>query len=236
MLDKAHTEETARTGGEKAYLRLREDIVSGALAPGQKLKIEMLKDRYAMSVGPLREAMSRLTSEYLIEQSGQRGFFVAPLTARDAREIGELRLLVEIEALQRSIPNGDTAWEEKVITTFFRLGQVETSNDTGPDALARWEQLNEAFHNALVSACDSGWVVRIRQGMFQHHERYRRLSRIKTRFDRDIHAEHKALMSAALDRDVEEAERVIRIHIERTTEAVTNAIARRQEEEVAAEG
>jgi DNA-binding GntR family transcriptional regulator len=60
--------------------------------------------------------------------------------------------------------------------------------------------------------------------MFRHHERYRRLSRIKTKLTRDIHAEHKALMQAALKRDVGEAVRVIRKHVEKTTKAVSNAI------------
>jgi DNA-binding GntR family transcriptional regulator len=216
--------DTARTGGERAYLLLREDIVSGALVPGQKLKIEMLKERYDMSVGPLREAMSRLAAEHLIEQEGQRGFKVAPMSADDARELGEMRLLVEAEALRRSIPNGGTAWEEKVITTFFRLEQIETGSDFSPATVNSWEALNEAFHNALVAACSSRWLLRTRETMFRHHERYRRLSRMKTNVTRDIHAEHKALMKAAIDRDVDEAVRVIKAHVEKTTNAVIAAI------------
>lgn len=216
--------ESARTGGERAYLLLREDIVAGTLAPGQKLKIEMLKERYDLSVGPLREAMSRLSAEYLIAQEGQRGFRVAPLSAKDAREVGEIRLMVEAEALRKSIPAGDTAWEEKIITTFFRLEQIETAPERGPELMGQWEQLNGAFHDALVGACDSVWLLRTRETMFRHHERYRRLSRIKTSVTRDIHAEHKALMRAALDRNVEEAIRVIKLHVDKTTKAVSSAI------------
>lgn len=216
--------ETARTGGELAYLMLREDIVSGALSPGQKLKIEMLKARYNLSVGPLREAMTRLAAEHLIEQEGQRGFRVAPITASDAREIGEMRLLVEAEALRQSIPNGDTQWEERIITTFFRLEQIETGDNFDTDIMVTWEQLNQAFHDALVGGCKSKWLLRTRETMFRHHERYRRLSRIKTKVTRDIHAEHKALMRAALDRDVDEAVRIIQIHVEKTTRAVAQAV------------
>ena len=102
----------------------------------------MLKDRYGLSVGPLREAMSRLSAERLIDQEGQRGFRVAPLRAKEAAEIGEMRLLVEAEALRKSIPAGDTAWEEGVITTFFRLEQVETAPGRDAETLARWEGLN----------------------------------------------------------------------------------------------
>lgn len=227
MTSDAHTDlvsEGPKTGGEIAYVRLRQDIVSGVLMPGQKLKIEMLKERYNLSNGPLREAMSRLSAEYLIEQSGQRGFRVAPLSVRDAREIGELRLLVEVQALRRSIERSNEAWEEKVITTFFRLEQVER-NAFGQEVHVDWERLNGAFHDALVARCDSVWLLRTRSAMFRHHERYRRLSRAKTVMTRDIHKEHRALRDAALARNCDEAEALITSHVKATTEAVASALS-----------
>lgn len=214
----------AKTTAERAYRLLREDIVSGALAPGQKLKIEMLRSRYDIGSGPLREAMSRLAGDHLVEILGQRGFLVAPFTAQDAREIGDLRKLVEAEALGQSIPRGDDGWEERVITTFHRLERQETGPAQGVEALSEWERLNHAFHEALVAACPSVWLLRTRDSMFKHHERYRRLSRVRTVLTRDIHTEHRALLDAALDKDVEMAQRVIRTHIESTTQAVVQAI------------
>lgn len=214
----------AKTTAERAYRLLREDIVSGALAPGQKLKIEMLRSRYDIGSGPLREAMSRLAGDHLVEILGQRGFLVAPFTAQDAREIGDLRKMVEAEALGQSIPLGDATWEERVITTFHRLERQETGPDQGVEALSDWERLNHAFHEALVAACPSVWLLRTRDSMFKHHERYRRLSRVRTVLTRDIHTEHRELLDAALDKDVEMAQRVIRTHIESTTQAVVLAI------------
>ncbi len=223
-LNGAETAMTEKTTAERAYRLLREDIVSGALEPGQKLKIEMLRNRYDIGSGPLREALSRLAGDHLVEILGQRGFIVAPFTAQDAREIGDLRKLVEAEALSLSIPKGDSTWEEKVITTFHRLERLETGPAQGVQALAEWERLNHAFHEALVAACPSTWLLRTRASMFKHHERYRRLSRVRTVLTRDIHAEHRALMEAALDKDVATAQSVIRSHIENTTQAVVQAI------------
>ncbi len=223
-LNGAETAMTEKTTAERAYRLLREDIVSGALEPGQKLKIEMLRNRYDIGSGPLREALSRLAGDHLVEILGQRGFIVAPFTAQDAREIGDLRKLVEAEALSLSIPKGDSTWEERVITTFHRLERLETGPAQGVQALAEWERLNHAFHEALVAACPSTWLLRTRASMFKHHERYRRLSRVRTVLTRDIHAEHRALMEAALDKDVVTAQSVIRSHIENTTQAVVQAI------------
>ena len=213
-----------KTTAERAYRLLREDIVSGALMPGQKLKIEMLRTRYDIGSGPIREALARLAGEYLVEILGQRGFVVAAFSARDAREIGDMRKMVEAEALALSIPLGDAAWEEKVITTFHRLERLETTERQGVEEMARWEWLNQAFHEALVAACPSIWLLRTRASMFAHHERFRRLSRIRTVLTREIHTEHRALMTAALDKDVETATTIIRTHVERTTTAVVAAI------------
>ena len=215
-----------KTQAEKAYRLVREDIITGALAPDMKLKIDFLRDRYDIGAGPLREALARLAGEHLATLVGQRGFVVAPMSVSDAREIGHLRKIFEADALSQSIPAGDRQWEERVITTYHRLERIELSDKQGADRLKEWERLNNDFHEALVSACPSVWVLRMREMMFRHHERYRRLSRIKTLFTRDIHLEHRALLDAALDRDVERAIDVIRSHIERTTNAVTEALER----------
>lgn len=226
MQDVLFSADAEKTQAEKAYRMLREDIVSGALAPGLKLKIDMLRERYDIGAGPLREALARLSGEYLVTLLGQRGFVVAPMSVSDAREIGHLRKIFEADALSQSIPKGDRTWEERVITTYHRLERLELSDKQGADRLEEWERLNDDFHEALVAACPSIWVLRMREMTFRHHERYRRLSRIKTVFTRDIHLEHRALLDAALDRNADRAMEVIHSHIERTTNAVAHALER----------
>lgn len=218
-----------RTKAETAYRRIREDIVSGLLAPGQKLKIDTLHRHYGFGAAPLREALSRLSGDHLVNLLGQRGFVVAPMSARDAVEIGELRKLLEVQALARSIPCGDTAWEERLITSYHRLSRLERSENQGIDALDLWEKYNTAFHDATVAACDSRWLLMMREQLFRQHERYRRFSRVKSVLTRDIHDEHEALFEASMDRDVETATAVISAHIQRTTDAVVSAIGAGEE-------
>lgn len=213
-----------KTIAERAYRTIREDIVSGTLRPGEKLKIDILRKRYGFGAAPLREALSRLAGDHLVNVMGQRGFVVASMSVRDATEIGDLRKLLEIEALTRSIPRGDTAWEERLITTYHRLSRLETGENQGIDALDLWEKHNSAFHDATVAACESAWLLRLREQLFRQHERYRRFSRIKTVRTRDIHDEHEALFEAAMARDVDKAVKVISAHIQRTTDGVVSAI------------
>ncbi|WP_025029244.1 GntR family transcriptional regulator [Nitratireductor aquibiodomus] len=217
-----------RTIAERAYRLLREDIISGALAPGLKLKIEMLRTRYGLGAAPIREALARLSSDHLVKLEGQRGCEVVPMSVADARDIGNMRKLLEVEALRISIGNGDEEWENALAAAFHRLERLERTIDQGIDDLAEWETLNHQFHKALVAACDSAWLLRMRQLMFDQHERYRRLSRVKTVATRDISLEHRALFEAALDRDAEKAVTVMETHIGRTTDAVVHTFARHE--------
>ncbi|MBA4491647.1 GntR family transcriptional regulator [Paracoccus sp. S1E-3] len=216
-----------KTQAERAYRLIREEILSGALEAGLKLKIDMLRERFGIGAGPLREALARLVGDNLVQALGQRGFVVPPLSIQEAREIGDLRKLLEAEAIASSIPAGDVAWEERVITSYHRLERLETSENQGVAHLADWEVLNLTFHDALVSAAPSVWLLRLRSQMFKHHERYRRFSRKATAMTRDIHLEHRALMNAALDRDVATAVEVIRTHVQRTTDVVVEQLAGR---------
>lgn len=218
-------EEPERTNAERAYRLLREDIISGALTPGLKLKIDMLRQRYELGAAPIREALARLSSDHLVRLEGQRGFEVVPMSVDDARDIGEVRKLLEIEALRTSISKGDEAWETTLVAAFYQLERIERRMNQGVDDLSEWEVRNHQFHKALVGACDSVWLLRMRQLMFDQHERYRRLSRVKTVATRDISDEHRSLFEAAMDRDVDKAASLIEVHISRTTNAVADAFA-----------
>ena len=72
----------AETAGERAYRRLRNDIIVGRLAPSQKLRLESLKSAYGTSVSTLRELLNRLTSEGLVVAESARGFEVAPVAGQ----------------------------------------------------------------------------------------------------------------------------------------------------------
>src|SRR3954451_12922901 len=81
--------------GDDGYRRIRADIVFGRLRPGQKLKLETLRESYGVSVSTLREILSRLTADGFVIAEGKRGFEVAPVSSGNLKELAELRLLLE---------------------------------------------------------------------------------------------------------------------------------------------
>lgn len=206
---------------ESAYRALREDIVSARYAPGEKLRVEHLKDRYAVGAGTLREALARLASDTLVVAEGQRGFRVAPLSLSDFEDITRTRILLECEAIRQSIAYGDDAWEADVAAAFHLLSRAEEKlNKRTPETLAEWELRNRQFHRTLIAACPSTWIRHFLGLLLQQSERYRRFVLARPPIPRDIHAEHAAIMRATIARDARKAAQLIESHIQLTLDAV----------------
>lgn len=204
----------SRTLIEHAYVLLREDIVEGRLAPGTRLRVEHLKDRYQVSAGTLREALSRLVSDELVVAEGQRGFTVAPVTIEELIDLTNLRVNVEIEALRQSIRNGGEAWRRQLVQAYDELSPHESP--LAPANARFWEAANARFHEALLAACGSPWTLRVLRHLNQHSERYRRYAIVLQDNDRDVHAEHQLIFDSALAGQEARAALALEMHIRAT--------------------
>ncbi|MEM9974650.1 MAG: FCD domain-containing protein [Pseudomonadota bacterium] len=192
------------TLADAAYARLRRDIIIGTRQPGERLRIEKLKTIYAIGPTPLREAMQKLAQDGLVVSEGNRGFTVAPLDAEEFADLNTARTAIEKEALRLSIANGKQAWEARVVAAAYIMAKedeaLENADGELPDT---WESANAEFHTSLVSACGSAWLLKIRSGLHDLCERYRRASVYLKMGARDLRSEHAAIADAALRRDVE---------------------------------
>ncbi|MBS7699803.1 MULTISPECIES: GntR family transcriptional regulator [unclassified Chelatococcus] len=207
-------EETAvATSGEQAYARIRADIVFGRLKPAQRLTLEKLRPTYGVGISTLREILSRLTPEGLVIAEGQRGFQVAPCSTEDLREIAALRLLIEKHALSESFRAGDMEWEGRVVAAHHKLARMEAGLLAGDTSRTeQWKRYDWEFHQALVSACGSRALLDMHSGIYDRYLRYQMVFVI---FRGGIAAEeHKALLTCALNRDTEEAQRVLERHVQ----------------------
>ncbi|MGK7870063.1 GntR family transcriptional regulator [Falsiroseomonas sp. E2-1-a20] len=203
---------SAESASERAYRLIRGDLLRGILAPGQKLRLEALRDRYGAGISTLREVLSRLTVEQFIVAEGQRGFEVAPLSAANLHEVASLRLLLETHALEQAFHAGDLEWEARVIAAHHRLAQMQDRLRAGDAAaLDQWRRLDAQFHQALISACGSRTLMATHAATF---DRYLRYQNIALGFRGDIAVrEHQALLDAALRRDAAAARQVLAGHI-----------------------
>jgi DNA-binding GntR family transcriptional regulator len=126
---------------EQAHDRIRRDILNGELFPGDKLQIETVSDRYGIGIAPVREALNRLSSEGLVARKSQRGFFVAEISMDSLEELVKTRIWLESLALQKSIENGDEAWEEELVLSYHRLARTHRRipAEAGRELSEEWE-------------------------------------------------------------------------------------------------
>lgn len=216
LVDNVHSS-GARTLIERTHAQLREDILTGRLAPGEKLLIEHLKDRYEVGAGTLREALSRLVSESMVSAEGQRGFTVAPITLEELVDLTNVRVRVETEALRISIRNGDENWRRQLRAAYETLSSLE--QPLLSENAVRWEAANTRFHAALLAACDSAWTLRLVHQLTQHGERYRRYA-IGLQSNRDVHGEHALIFESAIAGQDARAALALETHIRATPELI----------------
>jgi DNA-binding GntR family transcriptional regulator len=222
VIDRAGSPLAAReTLATSVYDRLHADILTAALTPGQKLRVEYVCDRYQAGSSPVREALSRLSAHGLVERKEQRGFYVAPVSATDLEELTKTRCWIEGIALSESIASGDEAWEEAIVLAFHRLFRISRSlGDAAYRANPEWERRHGVFHDSLIAACGSRWLLQFCTQLRDQAYRYRHVAAATIFPKRNERAEHEAIMNATIDRDVENAVRLLHKHYRRTTEII----------------
>jgi len=203
---------------QTAYERLRADLLGCRLKPGERLRIADLCQTLGVSLGGVREALSRLTAEGLVVAEPQRGFRVAPISADELRDLTAVRTEIEKLCLRRAIAVGDVGWEERLIAAHHRLSRTAERDPGDPARVAdTWADAHAAYHAAVVAGCDSPWLLRLRGILYAQSERYRRLSAPLGRAERDLAREHRQIMEAALARDADSACALLSSHFELTT-------------------
>jgi len=211
-----------RTLTSAVYGRLRSDILSAALSPGQKLHISGLAKQFSVSLAAVREALSRLVADGLVQASDQRGFRVSPVSLADLEDVTRTRIDIESLALRRSIERGDQAWLSSVEAAFVDLSSVPHRHPENPaHHYEPWIRRHHVFHRALVDACGSRWLLGFRDVLHEQSERYRRLSiRRDAGKLRDVEAEHAAIVEAVLRRDADAAVAALSDHFMTTMHLV----------------
>ncbi|WP_353475601.1 GntR family transcriptional regulator (plasmid) [Salipiger sp. H15] len=213
MNTKSFFEETgSESTAERVLRKLRFDIIRNALAPGQRLRLEGLRESYGASVTTLREILNRLVVEGFVIAEDNRGFGVAPVSEAELRDTCEMRLLMECHALRRSIEIGDLDWEAHVVSSHHKLQSVETKLIGGDRSLvAQWVQYDWDFHHATVMACDMPVLKVTHSNMFDRFARYHLLA-LDFR-GKPAAEEHARLRDLVVWRETEAAVALLRSHV-----------------------
>jgi DNA-binding GntR family transcriptional regulator len=213
----------AATRASAVYERLRADIAHGALEPGSRLRVEAMCARYAVGASPLREALSRLSSEGLVDRTDLRGFSVAPLKWDELPILTHNRVQLESLALRESIAARDAAWEDQLVLLVHRLSRTPRSLSADhyvPNPA--WESLHRDFHRTLLSRCPSRWLRAFCDSLADEAYRFRQVAANQSFSSRNEHAEHVAVFEAAIEGRADDAVRLLGEHYTRTSQVVAS--------------
>jgi DNA-binding GntR family transcriptional regulator len=214
----------AATRASAAYEQLRADIAHGVLAPGSKLPVEAMAQRYGVGASPLREALSRLSSEGLVDRADLRGFRVAPLNWDELPILTRNRVQLEGLALRESVAQRDPAMEDELVLLVHRLSRTPRSLETDRYvANPAWEAWHRDFHRTMLSRCRSRWLKAFCETLADEAYRFRQVAAGRSFSQRDEHAEHVAIFEAVIEGRAEDAVQALALHYDRTAAVIASS-------------
>lgn len=202
---------------EKVYKTLKKQIINERLRPGERLIDNELASRFGVSRTPIREALTKLSNEGLIEILPRRGIYVKRLDKKDIKEIYQIRRVLEGLATREATPIIDEEQLKKLYSLFEKAKRSLNSDD--------WKSCMEfdiELHSTILSNCQNDRLIGIVHNLNTLIHAFRvRLARDRERATQAL-KEHEAILEAVKARDVERAEKAMMEHIERTKKRIFN--------------
>ncbi len=212
------------TQADQVHNRLRTAILTGRLTPGARIRMNEIAEVHEVSLGAVREALSRLAAEHMVIAVAQRGYTVATLSVDELTDLTSTRVAIEQLCLRAAIDEGGVEWEAALLASHHRLQRL---SEVEPSDRCRinetWSKAHSEFHFSLVAGCRSAWLHKFRASLYLQTERYRQLSVPLRTIDRNVAEEHQALCDAALARDAANACELMRAHLMKTTEILLDS-------------
>lgn len=221
---------THDTLNHRVYRQVRELVVAGDIAPGAQLEEQTLADRMGVSRTPLREAIAQLVTEGLVENRPYRGNFVRAFTARQVRDLYEVRKTLEGCAVRLAVPR---LTAPHLATLRDILADVQRALDTGE--LTWYSTADRRFHNTLASYSENQTLIDCLERLGSQIQVVRTMANDDPATVRRTAFERPHILAALEARDAEAAARLMEGHIEGVCHAVVAQIeARERGEELAA--
>jgi len=220
-----------RTMASQLADSVRDDIVNGTLAPGARLNLSNLSKQYQAGINPLREALSRLSTTGFITAEDQRGFRVSEISHEELIDTQRIRIALECLALREAIKNGGVVWESEIIAAHHRMSRIQSTPEGSRLALdTDWETAHSDFHFALLSACNSEWLMLFITTLVECSTRYRKaVVRTEKNIKRNVTSEHQGLMDAVLAKDADKACALLTEHFNETTEFILASMSEEEQ-------
>lgn len=208
-------------GPKAIYEQLKGQILSGALAGGEPLKIQAVADGLGVSIVPVREALRMLASDGFIDIRPRRSPVVTRIELADVLEINQIRQALEPVALAAAV-------ERHTAASLAACRRIVADDEKEED---RWRkvELNRRFHLALVEPCGLTRMLRLIEDQYDGISRFAQFRVVETGvFQGTPHAEHLEILDAVERRDRDAAVELMGAHLSASTERVRRELENSQ--------
>lgn len=196
---------------EQVYATLKAEIHDFLLVPGDRFSEAELGARLGVSRTPVREALFRLRNEGFLHVEAKLGWFVRPIDFAKLEELYDLRVVLELASVQRLCSRGASPQALEALKEVWLVPSAERLSD------ARQVGANdESFHASLVQAAGNGEIARVHWDLTERIRIIRRLD--FTRPDRieATYNEHAKILRAIIQRKSDQAQLLLKAHIEQS--------------------
>lgn len=191
------SKQQATSLAEQAYLRLRQEILTCILPPGQVVSERELARQYKMSKTPIREALTQVCHDGLMQRLPGRGYMVAPITIQDVRDLFDLRLILEVAAAERAARHPSPAQIgvlKEMSLVSYRLDDLESH--------ILFLKANRSFHLALAKAAANRRLMGMLEGLMVEMDRLFHLGLRLRDSSEEMRQEHQQVVAALETGDV----------------------------------
>lgn len=195
---------------EQIYGHLKTAILSGHFRPGERLVPEELATQFRVSMTPIRDALKELENDGLITIVARRGVFITEITAKEVREIFQIRQIIEQAAVEdlTAIADSTVVRLRELIEEMASLQQDDHYRD-----YLRYVQADAAFHHQIVAMLTNEHLSRFYESLRWPIQLLRVLSQAQYQRASQGHQEHQAIVAAIAQGDAAAARAAVGEHL-----------------------
>lgn len=216
---------SSRSLTQKAYRDIKEEILTGDLRPGDMVLTKQLAEKYGISRTPVHDALKMLCQEGLVEVISRVGYVISPMSVKDAQEIFDLRLALELLAVERAIDRvmpRDIEVFSEMEEKFRAMGQSLSTDD--PDFLRRAIESHREFHLTLASLSGNRRLVDALGRLLDESERVQLLDPQSRRINFMISPQHRRIVEALAAGDRQTARDALATHIREAQQRIMRSL------------
>jgi GntR family transcriptional regulator, carbon starvation induced regulator len=220
---KTQTEDASLT--QRAYSRLRSDLISCRLPAESRLNVAQLQKDLRVSQAAVREALSRLTAEGLVIIERNAGFRAAAISRSGFRDLTAACANTEVPCLRSALEEGDLEWEGQLLATYHIAGKVLDRVVAGDEDISAYVGYRQEFHETLLSPCKNQWMLWSWRLLYAQHMRYRHTFKALLLFEFDLKSDYAFFIDRVFARDAEAAVKACLENYEKVSQFVEGNMA-----------